>query len=463
MKLDTAYGLFGLLAMLCLGLVILQAPAPWFHDFAEWLYQARIIGLKLTAPELVTGHVVAHYPVPNSLAPLLLAGFTLFAPPLLAGKLYLLAQLAVWVWLLHRFTRKVAPADLRGAVLLVLLGTVALSSFFWYGFISYQLGLWLLLLFLIECRRDSSPWKLGLFGILLFFSHAVVVLIWCLVLAAWSIQTMIEHDGSIMKRLRAGLLAGLPLLPVVALAFWYLVGRFSVPDSDILPDAQMSSLLEASLFKGGYPLMLGTFRNVLQADGRAVFEGWPIVYLFGALSNAMLVILIGFWGLHGLWGARNRNATSPRHDPALWWVVYAVLVLYVVLPYNFLGLVNPAGRLLLPLVMILLLIAPVSALRWWLWAAAPAAAGLLFSILGYAGLVGSLPSDAARQSVSFLNATLPPPGASVFPFNQALYSNTRFPYFNYRVMVHSKRFGQLLDGNYADLGFRTGLLIGYRP
>jgi hypothetical protein len=347
--------------------------------------------------------------------------------------------------------------------LLVLLGTVALSSFFWYGFISYQLGLWLLLLFLIECHRDSPPWKLGLFGVLLFFSHAIVALIWCLILAAWSIQAMIEHDGSIMKRLRAGLLAGLPLLPVVALALWYLIGRFSVPDNDILPDAQMSSLLEASLFKGGYPLMLGTFRNVLQADGRAIFEDWPIVYLVGALSNAALVILIGFWGLNGLWGARNRSATSTRHDPALWWVVYAMLVLYVVLPYNFLGLLNPAGRLLLPTVMILLLIAPVSALRWWRWAAVPASAGLLFSLLGYAGLVGSLPSDAARQSVSFLSAKLPPPGASVFPFNQALYSNTRFPYFNYRVLVHSKRFGQLLDGNYAGLGFRTGLLIDYRP
>jgi hypothetical protein len=59
-----------------------NANAPWLHGLGEWLFQARVLALKLKLK----------------------------------------------------------------------LNTVALSSFYWYGFISYQFGLWLLFLFLLAAN-----------------------------------------------------------------------------------------------------------------------------------------------------------------------------------------------------------------------------------------------------------------------------------------------------------------------
>ena len=74
----------GLIASLAL--VIAAAPAPYFHDFGEWLYQSGILALKITDSAAVAGFTVAPYPVPNSLAPALLALLCLVFEPVAAGN-----------------------------------------------------------------------------------------------------------------------------------------------------------------------------------------------------------------------------------------------------------------------------------------------------------------------------------------------------------------------------------------
>jgi hypothetical protein len=448
--------------MACL---ILTAPAPWFHDFAEWLFQARMIGLKLTDPHSVAAYELASYPVPNSLAILLLAALTLFLPPLIAGKVYLLLQLTAWAWLLASYARRFAPPGSRGSVFLVSIAIVALSSFFWYGFISYQFGLWLLFLFLYQCNRPCPPWVTAAFGIALFLSHAMTALVWGLIVVGQAIDKARDCDTAFAASKDSRLVSGcLPLLPAVGLASWYLAARLFDNDHATTLDAGMSGLFEAMLYKAGYPLMLGSFRNILQANGAGVFEDWPVFYLVGAGANALLALLLACWAISVLWKALRRKKSPPdeRGNPALAWAALALTTLYLIAPYGFLGLLNPAGRLLLPLIGIMLILAPASSFHWWRWAAWPAALGLILSLAGYGALVTTTTETDIGASVSFRPATGQLPDRSVFAFNQALYAGTRFPYFNYRVLVHGQRFGQLLAGDYSGLGFRTGPIVRYR-
>lgn len=55
-----------------------------------------------------------------------------------------------------------------------------------------------------------------------------------------------------------------------------------------------------------------------------------------------------------------------------------------------------------------------------------------------------------------------PPTGSVLAFNDWLYTNTSYRYFNYRIFSFSGRFEDMEVNRYQGLGFDTGLLIGYR-
>lgn len=462
-NLDHIFRLLGFLMALGMIVVILWAQAPWFHDFAEWLFQSKILALKLTQGELVDHYRLAFYPVPNSLAIFILAGLCLFLDPLVAGKVYLILQILLWVWVLDRLVHRSVPAESRGSVFLVTIAILAFSSFFWYGFISYQLALWLLVVYLLRYARGMRPAENALFGILLFLSHAMIALVWVIIVLADALRHARESPCEGRSRSIEFMRHLAPLALAALLAVWYIVGRFSSPMAADQANAQMSGLMESIIYKTGYPLMLGGFRNILQADGQAVFEAWPVIYVIGAASNLAFVLMLASWGLVVLWKMSFDDAgldLAKRMNGRL--IAWSLVVLYLLLPYGFFGQINPAGRLLLPLFIILIALAPLSSFRFSRWAAIPALVGLLISVSGY----GVLAYDLRRIDNTDLNVTFLAPGQratsdSVLGFNAALYANTRFAYFNYRVLVNHARFDQIRSNRYAGLGFRTGPIIGH--
>lgn len=225
----------------------------------------------------------------------------------------------------------------------------------------------------------------------------------------------------------------------------------------------MSGIWESMRYKLSYPLMIGSFRNILLENGRAVFEEWPAIYFIGALSNVALVGPLDVWAVSVIFAGTSILAgkSSQSGQRALSWVLLSLAGLYLLAPYNFFGLLNPAGRLILPFIAIGLLTTAPQGLRFWRWAALPAAVGLSISLAGYLGLIALGP--AAYRDMPFSPTIKPAGRASVFQFNQGLYANTRFPYFNYRVLVGGKRFAQLEGGDHHGLGFRTGQIIRYKP
>ena len=146
---------------------IIRSPAPFLHDYAEWAFQGKILSLYWTSPEEVAGYSLYPYPVPYLLSHYLIAAYNLVFPPILAAKLFLLSYVLLSLWVFSKFLgRYVTDIEQRQLlwVLLVCLGTF--SSFFWYGYIGYQLGFLLFLYFLALYRTDSCASMIGLFGVL---------------------------------------------------------------------------------------------------------------------------------------------------------------------------------------------------------------------------------------------------------------------------------------------------------
>ena len=135
------------------------SPAPFLHDYAEWVYQSKILALKASAPEEVQGFVLHAYPVPYMLLQYALAGLHLVLPPFPAAKLLIVVYLLLAGAVCRVFvTRFVASPGHRPLAWVLLVCTAVLSSFFWYGFIGYQLALLVFVGFLVLYRSGSSPW-----------------------------------------------------------------------------------------------------------------------------------------------------------------------------------------------------------------------------------------------------------------------------------------------------------------
>lgn len=439
---------------------IAAAPAPYFHDFGEWLYQARILALKITDPAAVTGFVVAPYPVPNSLAPVLLALLCLVFEPLAAGKVFLLLLLGGWLWSLWRFARRFVSEDNRGATLLLLVAVVALASYFWYGFVSYQLGLLLFFTFLTSFDGRRSPLWIASFGAALFFAHAMVFLAWGLLVSLLALAGPVRSRRHIL----------LALAPIGLLAVWFVLGRRLTGFEAPVADAGMEGVAELILYKFGSPLLLGGFRNLLRPDGVSLLEPYPWVYWLGAASNALVVLALGIFVLLAFLKPDLRAVSESVGEPsspalpvqALRGFGLVTISFYLIAPYNFFGLIHPGGRLLLPLLAVAMALADRRAFRWVRQAAPLAALGATISVGSYGVLMDQTAGgDGFAHGAESL--TEGPPRHSVFAFNHWLYRNTRYKYFNYRIFAYGGRFEQIRIGHYRDLGARTGLLTGYQP
>jgi len=432
-------------------LAVVVSRAPYLHDFAEWLYQAQIVRQFAVDPAGATGFTLASYPVPNSLVTAVLALLSLVFEPIVAGKLFLVAMLLAWLGVIRLFTARHVPAPWRPAATLVLWATIALSTFFWYGFVSYQLALLFLTWFLAVYRADTSAKVIALFSLAIFFAHAMVFLVFGLFLGI----------GFLLKRNRAIIMG---LLPSTACSLWFLAGRDLANVAPQRIDAEWSGLREALVYKAGYPAMLGPFKNFLLPDGSGPLDNHAWLYWLGLTTNfavaAALGALLAAVLLQYLKSHRPKDRDDPSLRPTCALSMLAMVVFYLFAPYHFFGLVNPGGRVLLPLLLLAFMLNADAVRRYVTLLSWPVALFSLLTVGTYLYLM--IESRQAEFPAAATQATRRvAPAASVLDFNRGLYADARFRYFNYRVFNFSRRFEQIENGRYEGLTFRHGMLIRY--
>jgi len=447
--------LYNLLLITLIGLNILAiiiGRAPYLHDFAEWLYQGQIVKALLFDPASVSQFTPASYPVPNSLVTVLLAGLSLVFKPLWAGKVFLILMLLAWYGVIRLFTGRFVDGQWRSAATLLLYALIALATFYWYGFVSYQLALLLLTWFFASYREDTTAPVIAAFGLAIFFAHAIMFLVFGLFLGI-----------SLLLKWRNAVVAG--LLPATACSLWFLVGRYLAKVEPQTLDATWSGVREALVYKAGYPAMLGPFKNFLLPDGSSLLESHAWVYWPGFIVNFAVAAALGVLILvvlrNYLKDARQGNR---EHGglPTVWAITLLVIILFYLLsPYHFFGLVNAGGRVLIPLMLLAFMLGGVSArpfVRLIIWPVVVFAfitSGSYFYLMLQTRQAEFSPTTMAIVAVS--------PSNSVLDFNQQLYAATRYQYFNYRIFAFAHRFEQIESQQFHGLTFRHGMLIKFQP
>jgi hypothetical protein len=435
-----------LLAVVVILWAVWASPAVFLHDYAEWLYQAKILAAKLASPEQVTAFKLHTYPVPNSLSLYVMALLHLVAPPFVTGKLYVTLYVAGWALVSRSFVRRFfADAGQQVLAWCFILSILCFSSFFYYGFTSYQLSLLLFLWFVTLFNRNMPLWQLALFGVGMFFSHAAILICWTLLLGV----ALILWRGP-WQWLAATLPTGL-------LSLAYLIGRFGGGSGGIPPESAWANFTEAAVYKAGMVTMQGPFKNFILPAGDTLLEQAPIIYWLGVAANVGVIGIFGvvaLWALWQTWTSRDSLARDSIDLPLLGFVLLAV-VIYIIGPHHFFGLVHPGGRMVLPTVIAILALLSSSSIRLGLPLVAVAVTVTLSSALLYNRSVATVGSIAASIPVE---AGSRPSAAtrSVMAHNDWLYQNTRYKYYNYRVFLFPTRNEMLKDGSFSGISFKTG-------
>lgn len=429
---------------------LIIARAPYLHDFAEWMYQGQIIKNFIVDPAAVSRFTLATYPVPNSLASALLAGLSFVFAPIWAGKVFLMLMLAGWYLVIALFTRRFVEKQWRTAATLVLYVSTALATFFWYGFISYQLALLFLTWFFACYREDTSASVIAAFAVVIFFSHAIIFLVFGLFLG---VRLLLKWNWSVV----------MALLPAAFLSLWFLVGRHIADVEPQKIDAIWNGWREIFIYKLGYPAMLGPFKNFLLPDGSSVFESYTWIYWLGFFINFAVVATFGILVLTVLQKFLKQDLPSNGESPLLQNTCAITIVLlilfYLFAPYHFFGVVNAGGRVIVPLLLMTFMLGGNLARPFVKVVAWPVALFALVTSSSYLYLM--LQTRQPEFSPLASSVASIPASDSVLDFNERLYSSTRYKYFNYRIFAFARRFDQIESEQYRGLTFRHAMLIKY--
>ena len=367
-----------LIAAVLLAPVVVVTGYMALQDFGEWNYQGYVLGRALRGETLGVA-TLKDYPVPYSLGNVLTGALGAVLAPLMAGIGAIAIQVALGALAVASVIRS-RGLDWRTA--LPVLGTlVILGSGLWNGYSAHQLGLAAFTAWVAVPRdRRTHPAVVLLFSLLTFFSHALVFFAFAVALGVLTLAD---------RRVVRGTLA---MLPAVALTLWYAANS---PPEAAGGGVSATSPLGWIAYKGYTFAKSGGYQNLIvngAGDDRSLM-------LLGAAINAATVGLVLLLALPVV--LRLRPATWRDTPDVLGGVV--LLVIGLAMPAFFLGIVNPAERIIAPGLVLL----AVAALEQGTWpkvrvlAAAAACAGLLLTGVSSATLsMKADRGDAAPQDPS---------------------------------------------------------------
>ena len=346
------------------------------QDFGEWNYQGYVLGRAFNGETLGVA-TLKDYPVPYSLGNLVLGGLGAVVPPLLAGIAAVAVQVLLGALAVAAVVRS-RGLDWRVATP-VLATLVILGSGLWNGYAAHQIGLAVLTAWLAVPReRRSSAAVVLVFSLLTFFSHALIFFSFAVAAGVLALAD---------RRLLRVLLAA---IPSVALTLWYATNS---PPEAAGGGVSLSTPVDWVTYKGYTFAKSGGYQNLIVngvGDDRTLM-------LVGAAVNAATVGLVLVCSALPLL-ARLRPSTWRQHPDLL--AGLALIVIGLALPAFFLGIVNPAERVIGP-GLLLLAVAALEGGRWpalRVLTAAAACAGLLLTGVSSATLaLKSDRGDAAPQ------------------------------------------------------------------
>ena len=250
---------------------------PILRDYPDWVYQGVLLAKMLTGHP-IAGYTLRAYPVPNSLTTV---GLGLLTVPFgweLAAKLWVIIYLAFAAWTSLYAGSVFAVQD--GGLWWVLPVTLFLGQLFWFGTISFNIGLCLLLL--IACllyRQQERAWMIAGLLVICFFTHLIVYASAMLMVLLYSMQ---------YRRWKLTY-AGLATVP---LAIWYFAERLLTHSNESEHGYAPASHIAVPCLVAVVLLAIAFFnrRRPLHRTAGATFAGLSILTVAVALVSALVPV-----------------------------------------------------------------------------------------------------------------------------------------------------------------------------
>lgn len=334
-----ALAIGSLLYVAVLALWFCSQPMPALQDFQEWVFQGWAMARLVQGDASVHAQFAASFfPVPNLLSQCVLTALSLVAGPFLAAKVLIGAYCLGATWICWAAARRFTPQFVPSTFAL-LLALTAFNSCFWHGYINYQIGLMLILLFLerTDARRPSPIFVLG-YSALLYACHGSMLIVFVLLVAA--------REWRRPDRLKV-LVA---LVPFSALFSFYVLSRSHAGQGKNNP---AGTLLKHVAYKAYTVAKVGPFQNLVGPSGTSAAVT-PLLYRAGVALNLLFaLVLIGalLFGLYRWWQSR----TLPVW---LLWFWGALVGLFLLMPADIAEVVNLGERFLYVLLASMVLFLP---------------------------------------------------------------------------------------------------------
>jgi hypothetical protein len=302
------------------------AHPPAFVDYPDWVYQG-VLFQHVLAGHPIHGYALKSYPVPNSATTIGIGLLCSIFSWQKAGEVWICVYLALAGAASYAMARTTGRNDWQ---LVISLPTILfLNLDFWYGHISVEIGLCLLMLLVCLLFQECGPLAVSAMLTCIFFVHMEACAAACLLTMVWY--------GSRRQWPRL-----LSLAPAIALTLWYGIARFRRGNAD-------AGELTHADYRYGSPAFLiykantylKTFGYVnartmaLQSQSERIFgRGLFLVLLAAAVCLSALIL----YKLLRLVGAEGNN---------LRFFVLILLIVSLLLPQVTLAVADPGSRLLL--------------------------------------------------------------------------------------------------------------------
>jgi hypothetical protein len=326
--------IFSIVVVMILGLATFSFPYAPLEDLPEWIYQGYIFN------ELVSGtpspdFALKNFPVPYALFQTIASACLLFASPMAASRIvvFLYAGLS-----LYAINRVIARYRLDPYVAWpLLISAVVLNSPFWNGYMGYQFGLIVILLYLAlpERLQVDAKW-ICLFSVLGFFAHG-----WPFI----SILTLIGCNALFRRRILA---ACLGVAPSIALLAWYQVRNVNPGTLSEFLHVEHVNIFAYKIYT---VLKAAPFHNPIVFSFNAS-ERYGIAFVgAGLLIDAVFLIALAVLAVLAI--GKSGPIAILRRPQLL--AGGLLLLLAAALPPTGFGMANPGERVMYPAIIALLI------------------------------------------------------------------------------------------------------------
>jgi hypothetical protein len=206
---------------------------------------------------------------------------------------------------------------------------LVLNSGFWNGYVAYQVGLMIFILYLCQSdERRTDPLVIFLFSVLLFFAHGLIYATFCLTCGMYCLYN---------RKIWAPAVA---ILPSVFLLAWYV---WANDVSLINKPFALSGIVQFVTYKIYTAMKAGPYQDFI-FHGVGDSQRLRPLYVLGILANLFFLIALVMCCASVVWkeGAKEIARRAELVSS------FILMGIFLALPATLTGVVNPGERLLYP-------------------------------------------------------------------------------------------------------------------